>query len=91
MIFRRQVIVSVKAVDIDDQRHGGKFKVAGTSGQIFEKIMKRYPIFSLQIIYYQTAQMHKQNMLLVKFYLNSFQHEISVFSPYGIMLTFTEF
>ena len=34
-------------------------KVAYTSGPIFEKIMKRYPIFSLQIIYYQIDQMHK--------------------------------
>ena len=35
------------------------FKVAYTSGLIFEKIMKRYPIFSLHIIYYQIDQMHK--------------------------------
>ena len=28
-------------------RLAGTFKVAYTSGQIFEKIMKRYPIFSL--------------------------------------------
>ena len=30
----------------------GLIKVACTSGPIFEKIMKRYPIFSLQIINY---------------------------------------
>ena len=36
-----------------------KFKVACTSGPIFEKIMKRYPIFSVQIINYQIDQMHK--------------------------------
>ena len=35
------------------------FKVAYTSGPIFEKIMKRYPIFSVQIINYQIDQMHK--------------------------------
>ena len=34
-------------------------KVACTSGPIFEKNMKRYPIFSLQIIYYQIVLMHK--------------------------------
>ena len=35
------------------------FKVAYTSGPIFEKIMKRYPIFSLQIINYQIDLKHK--------------------------------
>ena len=35
------------------------FKVAYTSGLIFEKIMKRYPIFSVHIINYQIDQMHK--------------------------------
>ena len=35
------------------------FKVAYTSGQIFVKIMKRYPIFSVQIINYQIDQKHK--------------------------------
>ena len=34
-------------------------KVACTSGPIFEKIMKRYPIFSLQMINYQIDLMHK--------------------------------
>ena len=34
-------------------------KVAYTSGPIFEKIMKRYPIFSVQIINYQINQKHK--------------------------------
>ena len=34
-------------------------KVAYTSGQIFEKIMKRYPIFSVEIINYQIVQKHK--------------------------------
>ena len=34
-------------------------KVAYTSGQIFEKIMKRYPIFIVQIINYQIDQKHK--------------------------------
>ena len=31
-------------------------KVAYTSGPIFEKFMKRYPIFSVQIINYQIDQ-----------------------------------
>ena len=44
--------------------------------------MKRYPILSLQIIYYQIDQMHK---------LNSFKNGIFVFTPYGIMLKFTGF
>ena len=35
------------------------FKVAYTSGPIIEKIMNRYPIFSVQIINYQIDQMHK--------------------------------
>ena len=34
-------------------------KVAYTSGPIFEKIMKRYPIFSVQIIDYQIDQKQK--------------------------------
>ena len=34
-------------------------KVAYTSGQFFEKNMKRYPIFSLQINYHQTDKMYK--------------------------------
>ena len=33
-------------------------KVAYTSGPIFKKIIKRYPIFSLQINYYQIDQKH---------------------------------
>ena len=35
------------------------FKVACTSAPIFETIMKRFPIFSVQIINYQIDQMHK--------------------------------
>ena len=35
------------------------FKVSGTSGPVFEKIMKGYPIFYVQIIYYKIDQMHK--------------------------------
>ena len=35
------------------------FKVAYTSDPFFEKIMKRYPIFSLQINYHQIGQKHK--------------------------------
>ena len=35
------------------------FKVAYTSDPFFEKIMKRYPIFSLQINYHQIGQRHK--------------------------------
>ena len=35
------------------------FKVACTSGPFFEKIMKRYPIFSLQMNYQEIDQMHK--------------------------------
>ena len=46
--------------------------------------MKRYPIFSLQIINYQIDQIHKLNILLVKFYFKSFRNLIFVFSPYGI-------
>ena len=34
-------------------------KVAYTSGPIFEKNMKRYPIFSVQIINNQIVQNHK--------------------------------
>ena len=34
-------------------------KVAYTSGPIFEKNMKRYPIFSMQIINYQIDQKYK--------------------------------
>ena len=65
------------------------FKVACTSAPFFEKIMKRYPIFSVQIINYQIDQMHKQNILLVKFYFKGFKNGFFVFSPYGIMLIFT--
>ena len=36
-----------------------ELKVAYTSGPFFEKIMKRYPIFSLQINNYQIDQRHK--------------------------------
>ena len=56
-----------------------------------KKIMKRYPIFSLQINYYQINQIHKSNILLAKFYFNSFKNGIFVFSPYGIMPSFTWF
>ena len=63
--------------------------MAYTSGPIFEKIMKRYPIFSVQIINYQIDQKHKLNLLLVKFYFKGFKNEYFVFSPYGIMLIFT--
>ena len=35
-----------------------RFKVACTSGPIFEK-NKRYPIFSIQIINYQIDRLHK--------------------------------
>ena len=38
--------------------HNPALKVAYTSGPIFEKIMKRYPIFSEQIINYQIDQMY---------------------------------
>ena len=34
-------------------------KVACTSGPFFEKIIKRYPIFSLQKNYYQIDQKHR--------------------------------
>ena len=33
-------------------------KVANTYGPIFEEIMKRYAIFSVQIINFQIDQMH---------------------------------
>ena len=36
--------------------------------------MKRYPIFSVQIINYQIDQIHKLNKLLVKFYFKSFKN-----------------
>ena len=36
-----------------------QIKVACTSGPFFEKIIKRYPIFSLQINYHQIDQKHK--------------------------------
>ena len=35
------------------------FKVVCTSGPFFEKMMKRYPIFSLQIRHCQIDQKHK--------------------------------
>ena len=35
------------------------FKVAYTSGTFFEKKSKRYPIFPVQINYYQNDQRHK--------------------------------
>ena len=66
-------------------------KVACTSGQFFEKIIKRYPIFSLQRNNNQIDQRHKLNILSVKFYFNSFTKGNFVFSPYGIMLSFTRF
>ena len=54
-------------------------KVACTSGPFFEKkIMKRYPIFSLQRNYYQIDQMHK-NISLVKFFLTASKREFSYF------------
>ena len=38
--------------------HQAVIKLACTSGPIFKKIMKRHPIFSVQIINYQIDQMH---------------------------------
>ena len=43
----------------EEIRTAMSIKVAYTSGPIFEKIIKRYPIFSLQINYYQIDQKHK--------------------------------
>ena len=69
---------------------GYVLKMSNTSGPIFKKKnMKRYPIFSVQIINYQIVQMHKYNRLLVKFYFKSFKNGYFVFSPYGVMLIFT--
>ena len=41
--------------------------------------MKRYPMFSVQMINYQIAQMHKSNILLVKFISKASQMEFSYF------------
>ena len=56
--------------------------------QLSKKIMKRYPIFSVQIINYQIDQKYKQN-ILDKFYFKSFRNGYFVFSPYGILLILT--
>ena len=57
---------ALTSLSIDRKRHRVlshknrlRLKVAYTSGPIFEKIMKRYPIFSVQIINYQIDQKHK--------------------------------
>ena len=50
--------------------------MAYTSDPIFEKILNGYPIFSLQIIYYQVVQMQKLDILFVKFHFNSFKNGI---------------
>ena len=63
-------------VKVCDNAH---IKVAYTSGQFFEKIMKRYPIFSLQINYYQIDERHKWNILLVNFILTAPKMELSYF------------
>ena len=46
-----------KCSTLNDAR--ASVKVAYTSSPIFKKIMKRYLIFSVQIINYQIDQMHK--------------------------------
>ena len=48
-----------KAKTSDKETSFLDFKVAYTSGPIFKKNMKRYPIFSVQIINYQIDQKHK--------------------------------
>ena len=40
------------------------FKVACTSALVFENIMKRYPVFSVQTINYQIDQMHEQKHII---------------------------
>ena len=55
----RNEIWSMTPMSIDDIETNVVFKVAYTSGPIFEKIMKRNPIFSVQIINYQIDQKHK--------------------------------
>ena len=60
-----QGCVRVQGVERKSRMHergNGKnctFKEAYTSGPFFEKIMKRYPIISLQINYYQIDKRHK--------------------------------
>ena len=46
-------------IEMKPKRESLSLKVAYTSGPIFKKIMKRYPIFSEQIINYQIDQKHK--------------------------------
>ena len=58
---------------------------------IYIRIMIEYPLLSLKIIFHKVDQMHEQNILLVKFYFKSLKNQIFLFSPYGIMLTFTWF
>ena len=57
--LEHRIFLCVSFVNEYDTWQPYKFKVAYTSGQSFEKIMKRYPIFSLQINYYQIDQRHK--------------------------------
>ena len=52
-------LVAWEDTDINKKNILELFKVAYTSGPIFENIMKLYSIFSVQIIYYQIDQMHK--------------------------------
>ena len=58
----------------------GSIKVACTSGPISTKITSN-PIFSVQIIHYQVAQMYNKNMIYIisKFHFNSFNNGIFVF------------
>ena len=55
------------------------FKVACTSCPIFEKNIKRYPILSVQIIYYQIDQMHKWKYNWFNFILTASKMEFSYF------------
>ena len=57
--FRKHRSTIDHLVRLDSFIRDAFLKVAYNSGPFFEKIMKRYPIFSLQINYYQIDQKHK--------------------------------
>ena len=55
----RQSLIRLKTLNYHGDDALQPVKVAYTSGPIFEKNMKRYPIFSVQIINYQIDQKYK--------------------------------
>ena len=53
MFYSMQLTAGFKLIRLNS------LKVAYTSGPFFEKMMKRNPIFSLQINYYQIDERHE--------------------------------